>query len=232
MVISENMKLEKTVVNGVSCIAVPIEAFVPVKGEPVICSYSFCIAKAEEWEKRYFGKLLSSESLCWLEKEFSAIAENIGYRRVLTENDTMLEYVLAPGMHLPKSCGEIKTHKISSNVVLGELCRASGCDIEIADDGEDIIFAVVDNGELLAYAGMNDVSYEDESVEISVETSPAHRRKGYGAACVKALSKHLADKGKTIRYKCADTNYASVALAERCGFVLEGTRFSFVCEKI
>ena len=135
-------------------------------------------------------------------------------------------------MQLPKSDFGVKVHMISSNAVLSKICELSGCDIEIADDGEDVIFAVLDEGRLLAYAGMNDVEYEDNSVEISVETAPEHRRLGYGSACVSALTKHLTDKGMTVRYKCSRDNTNSSALAEKCGFKLEGERFSFVCERI
>ena len=54
----------------------------------------------------------------------------------------MKEYIYTPDMPMPKLSKNIKVHKISSNAVLFELCKNSGCDIEIADDGEDILFAV------------------------------------------------------------------------------------------
>ena len=232
MVVAENEKLEKSVLAGISCIAVPVEAFCKNNGENVITSYSSCIDKSLEWERLFGDELLSKESLEWMKKEFSAFAEKIGYRYFENENEQMLEYVLAPEMQMPKLNDGVKVHKISSNAVLAELCRNSGCDIEIADDGEDIIFAVVEDGIILAYAGMNDIVYDDNSVEISVETAPDSRRKGYGYACVASLTAHLLNKGTTVRYKCSKDNYRSSALAEKCGFSLEGTRFSFVCERI
>lgn len=232
MVIAENEKLEKSVLAGVSCIAVPVEAFVTANGDNVITSYSFCIDKAIEWESRYGDDLLAEESVDWMKKEFSSVAEKIGYSYFESENEYMLEYIFVPGMQLPKMPEGIKIHKISSNAVLAELCRNSGCDIEIADDGEDVLFAVVENGIILAYAGMNDIVYDDNSVEISVETAPDCRRRGYGYACVAALTTYLIEKGITVRYKCSKENYKSSALCEKCNFKLEGRRFSFVCEKI
>ncbi len=232
MVITENYDLEKTVLAGVNCFAVPIEVFVPSEGEVQITSYSVCVEKARQWEELFCDDILSEESLVWLENELSALVEKLGYRRVFNENEIMLEYVFTPDMHMPKCKDSIKVHRISSNAVLAELCEASGCDIEIADDGEDVIFAVVEGGLLRAYAGMNDIYYEDDSVEISVETAPDCRRKGYGAACVTELVKYLTGKGKTVRYKCSSQNLPSSALCEKCGFEIEGTRYSFVCEKI
>ena len=232
MIVIENKELEKAVLAGVSCIAVPLEVFVPTSGEAVITTYSFCKDIAKKWEARYFEDILCEEALGWVEEELKTVAENIGYERFFSENESMLEYVMEPGMQMPNFESCVKVHTISSNVVLSALCENSGYDIEIADDGEDLIFAVVENGCILAYAGMNDVLYDDGSVEISVETAPDERRKGYGAACVAALVNHLLNKGIAVRYKCAEENTPSSCLAEKLGFALEGKRKSFVFEKI
>ena len=232
MTVAENSKLEQSVLKGISCIAVPVEVFVPHKGEAIVTSYSFCIDVAVRWEEKYKDDLLADEAIKCLKSDFEAVAENIGYRYFESENEYMLEYEFTPDMHMTNNVNGIKVHKISSNAVLAELCAASGCDIEIADDGEDVLFAVVEDGKICAYAGMNDVVYDDNSVEISVETAPDHRRKGYGMACVCSLVRHLVNKGITVKYKCSRENLASSALAEKCGFALEGRRYSFVCEKI
>ena len=232
MVIIENKELEEFALSPMSCFAVPVEVFVPVSGEAAILSYSVCEGEARAWEEKYKGRLLSDEALESLHNTFEAVVKKLGLSRVPNENEWMMEYVFTPDMQLPKCEISFKVHMISSNAVLSKICELSGCDIEIADDGEDVIFAVLDEGRLLAYAGMNDVKYSDNSVEISVETAPEHRRCGYGSACVSALTKHLTDKGITVRYKCSRDNTNSSALAEKCGFTLEGERFSFVCERI
>ncbi len=231
MILTENEKIEKSVVAGASCIAVPIEIFVPVSGEPIITAYSLCRKEAEAFCDRFEGRLLDEDALEYLENEFSIIAENIGYKRERNENELMLEFIFKSDRHLPKNANSVKAHRISSNAVLSELCMASGCDIEIADDGNDVVYAVVENGRIAAYAGMNDVFYDDNSVEISVETAPDSRRKGYGLACVHGLVDELLNKGVCVRYKCSCDNLPSLALAKKCGFELEGQRFSFVCYK-
>ena len=140
----------------------------------------------------------------------------------------MLEYVMNDAAEL-KIKTDIVPQIISSNDELEILCENTGCSIELEDDGEDILFAVVENGIILSYAGMNDLHYDDGSVEISVETAPDKRRQGYGIACVAALTSHLLVKGKTVRYKCSLFNKPSSALAEKCGFSLEGKRYSYIC---
>ena len=232
MVRIEDKEIEEFALSDLSCFAVPVEVFVPVKGEAQILSYSVCEDIAREWEEKYKGCLLTEKARLEMYESLEAIVKNKSLAHMENENEWMTEYVFYPDMQLPKTVSDIKVHMISSNAVLERICENSGCDIEIADDGEDVIFAVVDNGILLAYAGMNDLSYADDSVEISVETAPDHRRKGYGAACVTALTEHLKSKGKTVRYKCSKGNTRSSALAEKCGFVLEGERYSFVFERI
>jgi len=187
---------------------------------------------AKTWERDFGENLLSGESVSWLDAQLSEQVKKLGYARFESENELMAEYIATHDMQLTKIVCSAKVHRIYSNAVLQKLCEASGCDIEIADDGEDVIFAVVENGRILAYAGMNDVLYNDGSVEISVETAPDERRKGYGISCVYELLKYLLDKGICVRYKCALSNCASSALAEKCGFELEGIRFSYVCERI
>ncbi len=232
MVKIEDRELEEFALSGFSCYAVPVEIFVPAVGEAEVLTYSVCEREARAWEEKFKGRLLSEESLEELHCVFETVVKKHGLSRVPNENEWMKEYVFNSDMQLPKSDCGIKVHMISSNAVLAKICELSGCDIEIADDGEDVIFAVLDEGRMLAYAGMNDVKYSDNSVEISVETAPEHRRCGYGSACVMALTEHLIKKGMTVRYKCSLENTESSALAEKCGFVLEGERYSFVCVRI
>ena len=89
MVIAENEKLEKSVLAGVSCIAVPVEAFVTANGDNMITSYSFCIDKATEWESCYGDNLLAEESIEWMKKEFSSVAEKMKTLRVADSLDAI-----------------------------------------------------------------------------------------------------------------------------------------------
>lgn len=54
---------------------------------------------------------------------------------------------------------------------------------------------------------------------IAVETAPAYRRRGYARAVVAALTSACLVEGREVRYCCAETNAASMALAASLGFV-------------
>lgn len=227
----EDKELEKFVLSGQSCIAVPVEIYVSANGETEITVYSICRDTAEEFEHKFCGSELSSEALTWLEDKLCSFAENAGYKRFHSDNEKMLEYEVSDICHLNKNVKNDKCRMISDNSELAVLCANTGCDIEI-DGGDDVIFAVVENGVILSFAGVNDLDYDGISLEISVETVPDEMRKGYGSACVTALSEYLIGRGYKVLYKCSSSNSASAALAEKCGFRFLGARFSYTYERI
>lgn len=231
MIQFEDEKLEKFVLSGQSCIAVPIEIYVPAAGDAVITAYRVCSDTAREFESRFCGAELSGKALEWLENELSSFAENNNCRRFHSDNEKMLEYEISDISQLNKNEINGKCKMISDNSELAVLCENTGCDIEI-DGGDDVIFAVAKDGVILSYAGVNDLDYEGISLEISVETMPDSMRRGYGSACVSALSEYLLGRGYKVLYKCSSNNTPSAALAEKCGFTLSGTRFSFTYERI
>lgn len=227
----EDKELEKFVLSGQSCIAVPVEIYVSANGETEFTVYSICRDTAEEFERKFCGSELSPVALAWLEGELYSFAENTGYRRFHSDNEKMLEYEISDICHLNKNTKSGKCQMISDNSELAALCKNTGCDIEI-NGGDDVIFAVVENGVILSYAGVNDIDHDGISLEISVETMPDEIRKGYGSACVVALSEYLIERGYKVLYKCSSNNIASAALAEKCGFSFSGTRFSYTYERI
>lgn len=224
----ENPELEKSVLSHESCIAVPFEAFQTPSGEISVLTYSFCEKPAREYLEKFTGDIFSNSSVEWLNSAFGKVMDKAGYEHYSHEGEMMLEYVLTDTESLCRK-GRREAEMISSNSDLQALCENTGCSIEINDDGEDVLFAVIEDGKILSYAGINDISYGDGSVEISVETSPDRRREGLGFSCVSCLSEHLLKKGKSIRYKCSLFNKPSSALAEKCGFSLEGKRYSYIC---
>lgn len=223
----EDSTLEKAVLSGESCIAVPLEVFLKSDGETEILTYSFCEKEAKEFCKKFGGTPFSDEALSFADRVFGEKLRGLGYEHYAHEGELMREYILSSEDSLPLVSHKVRM--ISTNEELSPLCENTGCEIELNDDGEDLLFAVVQDGEILAYAGMNDVQYADGSVEISVETSPDYRRQGLGITCVTELCRHILKKGNSVRYKSAKSNLASCALAEKCGFSLVGERYSYIC---
>lgn len=74
--------------------------------------------------------------------------------------------------------------------------------------------------ELLAASGLNWLS--PRFGEISVNTNPNYRRQGYGRSVVSAMCQYLLENGRIPLYLVAETNEASIQLAQNAGFVATG----------
>jgi RimJ/RimL family protein N-acetyltransferase len=76
--------------------------------------------------------------------------------------------------------------------------------------------------EVVASAGLNWQS--PRFAEISVNTRPQHRRRGWGRSVVSTLAQHVLSSGRTPIYVVSENNEASIGLAEGVGFVDTGAR--------
>jgi RimJ/RimL family protein N-acetyltransferase len=76
--------------------------------------------------------------------------------------------------------------------------------------------------EIAASAGIN--WQTKQFAEISVNTNPRHRRQGFGRSVVSAAVNYVLANGRTPLYAVADTNEASLQLAQNLGFVDSGAR--------
>lgn len=68
------------------------------------------------------------------------------------------------------------------------------------------------------------VASETETLwDVSIDTLPSHRRRGYAAAAALHLMRVMRARGKTAVWGALDDNPASANLARRLGFVENGT---------
>lgn len=71
-----------------------------------------------------------------------------------------------------------------------------------------------------ASAGLNWMG--DHFGEISVNTNPSYRRRGWGKSVVSSMVQYVLRNGREPLYAVAETNTASIQLAESVGFVYSG----------
>jgi RimJ/RimL family protein N-acetyltransferase len=79
-----------------------------------------------------------------------------------------------------------------------------------------------DGGGIVAAAGLNWQS--PRFAEVSVNTTPNYRRRGLGRSVVSALAQHVLQNGRLPLYTVAESNSASIRLAEQLGFLDSGAR--------
>jgi GNAT superfamily N-acetyltransferase len=114
----------------------------------------------------------------------------------------------------PHPCRRIGPDEIASLDHLAadlheELSRA-------ARDGRSVV-AALDGGVPVAFAY---VAAETEALwDVSIDTIPSHRRRGFAAAAALDLMRSMRRRGKTAVWGAAASNPASANLARRLGFV-------------
>ena len=224
MIVYEDRELEAMVLSGGSCIAVPFEIFVPESGERQITVYS-CFAKiAEKYENMFADSLLSTDALNWLDQKIYADVKMFGYEHCYDDIHMMMEFQLSELSQLCKfDDSDVEFINNDSELYDIDASLIEGLNI---DDGAAII---IKDGKLVSVSCINDVSFDDGSVEIFVETDSEYRNRGFGTSTVYSIAKKYLEKGVSVRFKCAKTNNASINLAKKCGFVKTRGRYSYVC---
>lgn len=79
-------------------------------------------------------------------------------------------------------------------------------------------FVVIEEGAVVAIATVNERLQKGSVLEVTVETSPRYRQKGYAVSSVTALCGYLLDKGAVVAYCCRNTHVKSNRVAKRVGF--------------
>lgn len=226
MIRFEEVDLVNMVLAGESCIAVPFEIYVPTDGEPIITVYPFLESVASEFVERFGDDLLSTDALKWLDFMLSATVKDMNYIHAEDPSHYIVEYEADNC----KDCYEKFT--VGRNLILPDEPISEDLDLSYFDDynvTESISALCIEGGDVISVSTTNDIVFEDKSVEICVETLPEYAGKGYGTATVAALCRYYNEKGIKVKYECAMSNAASVKIAEKCGFELRGTRYSYVC---
>lgn len=226
--ILEDGDLEEFVMSGESDIAVPIEIFVSDRGEAYLTVYSAFSDVANDFISRFSNDPFSSEALEYLNSALTEPMKKAGYRKDIRGEYRILSYSSAGADIRPPLC-ELEIVKISSNEEFEKYYNDTTRDVELdPDDPCDVCFAVIENGNIVSYAAVNDLT-EDDTVEINVETCPNARGRGLATAVVSALCHYLTEFGETVSYRCRISNAASVRVAEKVGLKKTGVRYSFVC---
>lgn len=222
MICYEDKELEELVLSGDSCIAIPIEIFRSEDNEIKITVYSSFYKIAEEFVSKFKDDPLDANALNWLDDELYAIAEELGYEHCADDIHYVCEYE-SNNTEIPWNTSIAK--------IINNYIDIADYNTELIDDIiiDDIAAVVVENNKVVAIACANDVSFDDDSIELFVETDEKYRGRGYGTAVVAKLTEYYLKNNIGVRYKCAKNNIASVRLAEKCGFRKCGERYSYVC---
>ena len=228
MVIAEDKRFEEEIIRTNHHIAMPFEMSLTPDGMEII-AYSFCMEIAEEFERKFASDPISPEAKSFLFAKLLPIMDELDYE---SDGD-------ACRVHLEYRCTAPDTSKILPNCEIIDTLEGVDYDESLPldefclepEDPIDRMAVIKDDGKIVCFCGLNDISADDGFAEITVECAPDYRNRGYGVSCVALLSEYLLSIGERVEYICSDDNEPSKKTAVSAGFELYKTVLPFVCYK-
>ncbi|MBE6568643.1 MAG: GNAT family N-acetyltransferase [Ruminococcaceae bacterium] len=218
MIIREDSTFEKMVVEEEYHIAVPVQITQYADGHTDYLVYSFCENTAAAHAEK-FTDPFAEPAVTWLADVLQPTMEELGYETIEKQFHIHREYRITALPEETELAGRVELlSELTEEDVENGMEALSEFELD-PDNPDDRMTVIRENGSIIAFAAVNDMQ-EDAVIEITVECDPAYRRKGYGRACVIALTKYFMNRGLEVKYLCDEDNEASMATAESAGFTL------------
>ena len=207
-------------------IAVPlhVETF---GGETKVFAYPSVLSLCETYAARFAADLYSDAALAYLADGCAAFCTSLGYTK--DKHSAVVGYNFLPQGE--PTCDFAFCKRIRRD---GKYENLTTFDLSACLAAERVIFAAISEEKIVSVAvACETLTAENvgNSIEISKETAPDFRGKGYATACVAALSAHLLSRGYRALYKCRRENTASARVARAAGFEKTGDFAYFVYRK-
>lgn len=207
-------------------IAVPVhvETF---GGETKVFAYPSVLSLCETYAARFAADLYSDAALAYLADGCAAFCTSLGYTK--DKHSAVFGYNFLPQGE--PTCDFAFCKRIRRD---GKYENLTTFDLSACLAAERVIFAAISEEKIVSVAvACETLTAENvgNSIEISTETAPDFRGKGYATACVAALSAHLLSRGYRALYKCRRENTASARVARAAGFEKTGDFAYFVYRK-
>lgn len=207
-------------------IAVPVhvETF---GGETKVFAYPSVLSLCETYAARFAADLYSDAALAYLADGCAAFCTSLGYTKA--KHSAVVGYNFLPQGE--PTCDFAFCKRIRRD---GKYENLTTFDLSACLAAERVIFAAISEEKIVSVAvACETLTAENvgNSIEISTETAPDFRGKGYATACVAALSAHLLSRGYRALYKCRRENTASARVARAAGFEKTGDFAYFVYRK-
>ena len=207
-------------------IAVPVhvETF---GGETKVFAYPSVLSLCETYAARFAADLYSDAALAYLADGCAAFCTSLGYTK--DKHSAVVGYNFLPQGE--PTCDFAFCKRIRRD---GKYENLTTFDLSACLAAERVIFPPISEEKIVSVAvACETLTAENvgNSIEISTETAPDFRGKGYATACVAALSAHLLSRGYRALYKCRRENTASARVARAAGFEKTGDFAYFVYRK-
>lgn len=174
----------------------------------------------EDFAVRFYGHYFSKKAIDWLDSQIEPWVNNLGYYR---ESVGLYRWY------------EVYEKQVIGGEPLGETERWDGKDCEmelLLDLSPDYpAYVVKKDGRIISAARTNEFDPCDTCPEITVETAPGWRGRGYAVSNVTALSNELLKDFPSVSYVCSRYNRASQKTALNAGFTKTGRFYAYTAYK-
>lgn len=225
----ENPAFEKEILEGGSCLAVPVEVSLGMDGTLNLLVYSFCRDMAENYAEHYAADPFTDAAVTDLAQQLAPLMAQFDYDLPDPRSHAYFEY----------RCDNPDKEKIHSDCeIISSLDGENWDELELEefelDESEptDRMAVIRREGRIVCYAGLNDLSEEDGLFELTVECEEKFRRMGFGASCVAALADYLIALGEGVKYVTSEENIPSQHTAVSAGMYMYKKVLPFVCQKM
>lgn len=186
--------------------------------------YSGVKRLAKRFVKKYGKEIFSDEALSLINAELEKYANAHGYEG---ETHERLRWYYSFSMR------DVKNLDISailpSSVKIDDNNFENLTTLDVRENLEKKIpmFATVTHGKIVSMACVNEYGEGQRMLEITVETAPEYRKKGFARSNTAALAKFLLENGHSVAYCCSRYNESSRRIAESLGFDLVGRFYAY-----
>lgn len=193
------------------------------RGEVSLEVYAGAENMAREFLSRYGGRLFSKDALSFIARSLDGYLLAHGYGRdTVGETLYYYQYEMTDKAALDLSLIKDGTHRLTASLLKRLLENRTTFSFPELLDKKLTAFVAVEDGVAVAIATVNERLHKGRVLEVTVETAPQYRQRGYALSTVTALSAYLLDRGATVAYCCRNTHVKSNRVAKRVGFTRVG----------
>ena len=230
MIVHEDPEFERAVFAQGSPIAVPVQLTVPADGEVKILAVSAAEEISRRFEERFSSDPLSEEAIDFLCRELAPVFDPFGYDEIDGEDYPLLDFRPDPSLR-PAGLPECETIGTLEGETWDESLPLEEFRLDPDDPLDRMTVIRGEDGRIVCFAGLNDISEDEGLFELNTECAPGYRGRGYGPACTAALADYLLSKGAGVQYLTSCRNGPSVWCAEKAGFRLANSVYPVVFRK-
>lgn len=205
-------------------IAIPVN-IEEMHGVMHISCFPCCEEEVRQWAARYAQDLLSPQALRALWRTLAPFARRTGYRA--ERHRERWGYIL----HNPAPA--VAASPAYRLCATDEAHNRTTYDLEAtAEDGRLAYGVAVDGAVVSVAVAHAPLPVPGKTLEVGVETVPAYRGQGYATFCLQSIAREIVASGAVPEYRCYADNLASLAVARKAGFSVDGRYYYYVLRKV